>query len=147
MIQKAPKRVRVLRVACALLLAALFVAGQVLHASAAAHEVCHLKAVTSKHAHSHSASTGQHSAHQGGCCCDTPATCDCNLSQGSDDEGSVLPVTAATNSRSPMSVNPGAVQAHGTVLPQSLVQASSLGWTRARAPSENLFPDTTKLIC
>ena len=142
----APKQTT-LRVTCALIFAALFIAGQVLHAAAAVHGPCHMNAATFKHAHTHSGSIGQHSAHQGRSCCDRPAPCDCDFNQAANDEGSALPVTAAGNSKSPTSLDPGVVDTHVAVSVHSTEKASSLNWTQARAPSETLFPDTTKLIC
>jgi len=136
-----------LRVTCALIFAALFIAGQALHAAAAVHGPCHMNAARFKHAHTHSGSIGQHSAHQSGSCCDRPAPCDCDLNQAANDEGSALPVTAAGNSKSPTSLDPGVVDTHVAVSVHFSEKASSLSCTRARAPSEILFPDTTKLIC
>lgn len=135
------------RVACALIFATLFIAGQALHVAAAVHGPCHMNAATFKHAHTHSGGTGQHSADQGGSCCDRPAPCDCDFNQAGNDEGSALPVTAAGNLTSPASLDPGVVDSHVAVAVHSPEKASSLSWTQARAPSEALFSDTTKLIC
>ena len=141
-----PKRILTFRTICALLLATLFVAGQALHAAAATHGPCYLKVVASKHAHVGN-NTGHQSIHRGGCCCDRSAPCDCDLNQGRKTEGSALPVTVATNSTGPTSPNPGAIKTDISEIPYSLEKMLRLGWTRARAPSEISFPDTTKLIC
>jgi hypothetical protein len=140
-----PKRKLTLHAICALLLATLFVAGQTFYAAAATHGPCYLKVVTSKHAHA--GSTGHHSTLRGGCCCDRSAPCDCDFNQGRNTEGSALPVTAVINSTSPTSPNPGVIKTDVTEVPYSLDKVLSLSWTRARAPSEISFPDTTKLTC
>jgi hypothetical protein len=139
------KRRFTLHVACVMLLASLFVAGQTLHAAAAMFGPCYLKAVA--HKHMHMGSTGQRSTHQGGCCCDRPTPCDCDLNQGSNDEGSALPVTAATNSISPTSLNAWVLPARIAAGSYSPEKGLCPGWVQARAPSETLPPDTTKLIC
>lgn len=139
------KRGFTLNIVCAMLVVGVFVAGQTLHAAAAMFGPCYLKAVAIKHVHT--GSTGQHSTHQGGCCCDRPTPCDCDLNRGSSDEGSVLPVTAATNSISPTSLNAWVVPARIAAGSCSPEKALSPGWVQARAPSEIVSPDTTKLIC
>ena len=139
------RRIAVLRVVCALLFATFFMAGQALHAAAAMQGPCYLKAATPKTAHTRSA--GHHAAHQGGCCCDRPAPCNCDLNQGSNDERPVLPVTTATYSTSPTSLDPGIVQTPTGLMAHSPEKTLHPGWTRARAPSETLLPNTTKLIC
>jgi hypothetical protein len=139
------RRIVALRVACALLLATFFVAGQTLQAAAATQGPCYLKAATSKP--THTSSTGKHSTHQGGCCCDRSTPCHCDLNQGSNDEGSALPATTATNATSPTSLDPEIVQTRIAIMAYSPEKALCPGWTQARAPSEALFPDTTKLIC
>ena len=139
------KRGLTLHIAFAMLVAGLFVAGQTLHAAAAVFGPCYLKAVAPKHAHKDS--TRQHSTHQGGCCCDRPTPCNCDLNQGSNDEGSVLPVTAATNSISPTSLNAWVAPARIAAGSHSPEKALCPCWVQARAPSETLPLDTTKLIC
>lgn len=139
------KRGLTLRIAFAMLVAGLFVAGQTLHAAGAVFGPCYAKAVAPKHAHT--GSTHQHSTHQGGCCCDRSTPCDCDLNQGSNDEGSVLPVSAAANSISPASLNAWVLPARiaaGSCSPEKELYP---GWVQARAPSETLPFDTTKLIC
>jgi hypothetical protein len=139
------RRIVGFRVACALMVIAFFVTGQTLHAAAAVRGPCYLKAVTSKPVHA--GGTGQHSAHQHGCCCDRPAPCNCDLNQSNRDEGSALPVAAATNLTTPASLDPGIVQTAVRVMAYSPERALCQGWVQARAPSEALIPDTTKLIC
>jgi hypothetical protein len=134
-----------LRIACAVLIGGLFVAGQTLHAAAAMFGPCYLKSVAPKHVHT--GGTPQHSTHQGGCCCDRPTPCNCDLNQGSNDEESVLPVTAATNSISPDSLDAWVVSARSAAGSCSPEKALSPGWVQARAPSETLPLNTTKLIC
>jgi hypothetical protein len=139
------RRVVGLRVACALMVITFFVTGQTLHAAAAMRGPCSLKAATTKHAHMDR--TGQHSAHQGGCCCEKSAPCDCDFNRGSNDEGSALPVTAATYSTSLTSLNALAVPTCIAVVAHSPEKTLHPDWVRARAPSETLLPNTTKLIC
>ena len=139
------RRIGAFRVVCALLFATFFMAGQALHAAAAMQGPCYLKAATPKTAHTRSA--GHHAAHQAGCCCDRPAPCNCDLNQGSNDEGSALPVTVAAYSTSPTSLNPGIAQTPTGIMAYSPEKRLHPGWTQARAPSEFLFLDTTKLIC
>ena len=140
----APKRAGTLRVTCALLLAALLVAGQASHAAAGiTHELCHPKASAPKSGHHcaerHHASQGKH------CCCGDPA-CDCDLKQNTS-EPAGLPFVSAANSLIFDLVHTGTLNQNIAAIPDAAEKILSTGWAQARAPSETLFPDTTKLIC
>jgi hypothetical protein len=139
------RRIAALRVICALLLATFFVAAQTLHVAAAVQGPCYLKAAKPKPACA--GRTGQHSTHHGGCCCDRSTPCDCDLNQGSNNEGSALPITAATNAANPTYLNALAVPTRSAIGPYSPEKALCPGWMQARAPSETVPPNTTKLTC
>ena len=137
-----PKYEGVLRVTCALLLATLFVAGQALHATAGiTHEQCQSKASAPKSGH-HCAER-HHGSQSKHCCCGDPA-CDCDLKQNTS-EPSALPFVSGANPIVSDLVLAGVLNQNIAAVPDAA--AKILGTGTARAPSETLFPDTTKLIC
>jgi len=133
-----------LRVICALLLAALLFTGQAMHTAAGTtHEPCHPQASGPESGH-HCA--GQHHASQSKhCCCQDPA-CDCDLKQGPSEPGDLFVVSIANPVLSDP-IHAGALNQNAGGIPDAAEKIPGTGWAQARAPSETLPPNTTKLIC
>lgn len=143
MTNKAPKWAGSFRVTCALLLAALFVAGQALHAAAGTSpELCRHKASAVRSSH-HSAD--QHSAHHTKHCCDADPVCDCHLKESADPVG--LPFVSAADAAGSHLLHSAGLDQSIAVISRAPERTLGMDWARARAPSETLFPDTTRLIC
>ena len=139
MSKTAINRAGTIRLTCALLLATLLVAGHALHAAAGiADELCQPKASASKSGH-HCAE--RHHAAQSKHCCGDPA-CNCHIKQSTSEPAS-FPFLSSADSP----VYAGAVNENTTDIPDAAEKIPGTDWARARAPSQSLFPDTTKLIC
>lgn len=144
MSRTAPKGIVTLRMTCALLLAALLVTGQAMHAAAGiTHGLCHPQASGSKSGH-HCAGQ-RHTGQSKHCCCQDPA-CNCDLSQGAAEPGGLFAVSVANPILSDP-IHAGALNQSVAGIPDAGEKIPGTGWAQARAPSETLFPDTTKLIC
>jgi len=138
------KRAGTIRFTCALVLAAFFVAGQALHAAAGiTHELCQPKASAPKSGH-HCAER-HHAGQSKHCCCGDPA-CDCDLKQSTSEPASFPFVSGAGSIISGL-VHAGALNQNITYIPDAAEKILGTDFARARAPSQTLFPDTTKLIC
>ena len=137
MIKKAPKWAGVLRMACTLVLAVLFVAGQALAAAGIAPALCQHKASAARSTH--------HSPHQMKHCCDADPVCNCHLKQSADPVG--LPFISGADAGGSHLLHPAGLNQSVAVIPRAPERTIGTDCARARAPSETLFPDTTRLIC
>jgi hypothetical protein len=142
------KSASALRVLSIALIAVFFLAAQAAHVFAST-SLCLPRATApdSYHECGQEHNSGRGGQGRTGCCCGDSSVCGCELNQGRNAGRQDVPVAFGGHLSSHAQIDSGAANSHVACVPDVMGNKPDPRWVEARAPSEIIRLDTTKLLC